>query len=171
MSLCTGGWRAFSVPGTAPLHIPPLSPMCETLPIRIYCGAPYFPKPRLGKQLISTSERHGGEASQGFPHFGGYINITVSFKYPLLVLIVGSVLCKTKYTLIYFNLASQAQPNATFTMDTTIHDYYRYKPSVDAAIVVAILYTLAFMGTILQFLRYQSWAWTVMVFASGSESP
>jgi hypothetical protein len=54
-------------------------------------------------------------------------------------------------------------------MEITTHDYYRYKPSFDAAIVVAILYTLAFMGTILQFLRYRSWVWTVMVFASGSE--
>ena len=54
-------------------------------------------------------------------------------------------------------------------MAITIHDYYRYKPSFDAAIVVAILYTLGFLGTILQFLRYRSWVWTVMVLASGSE--
>jgi hypothetical protein len=125
----------------------------------------------LGKQLISKSERRGGEASQGIPHFSGNIKITVPFKYPLLTLTVGFVLFKTKYTPIYFNFASLAQTNATFTMEITTHDYYRYKPSFDAAIVVAILYTLAFMGTILQFLRYRSWVWTVMVFASGSEFP
>lgn len=56
-------------------------------------------------------------------------------------------------------------------MAITTHDYYRYKPSLDAAIVVAILYSLAFMGTIFQFLRYRSWVWTVMVVASGSEFP
>jgi hypothetical protein len=56
-------------------------------------------------------------------------------------------------------------------MAITIHDYYHYKPSVDAAIVVAVLYSLAFTGTLLQFLRYRSWVWTVMVLASGSEHP
>jgi hypothetical protein len=56
-------------------------------------------------------------------------------------------------------------------MAIMIHDYYRYKPSVDAAIVVAVLYSLAFTGTFLQFLRYRSWVWTVMVLASGSEQP
>ncbi|PMD23042.1 RTA1 like protein [Hyaloscypha hepaticicola] len=55
-------------------------------------------------------------------------------------------------------------------MAITTNDYYRYKPSLDAAIVVAILYTLAFMGTIFQFLRYRSWVWTVMVVALGMEA-
>lgn len=48
--------------------------------------------------------------------------------------------------------------------------YYKYDPSLDAAIVVAVLYSLAFIGTALQFLRYRSWVWTVMVVAAGMES-
>jgi hypothetical protein len=47
--------------------------------------------------------------------------------------------------------------------------FYRYKPSLDAAIVVAVLYSLAFIGTQIQFLRYRSWVWTVMVVASASK--
>lgn len=54
-------------------------------------------------------------------------------------------------------------------MAITVHDFYRYKPCLDAAIVVAVLYSLAFAGTLLQFLRYRSWVWTVMVVASGSQ--
>ncbi|KUJ20461.1 RTA1 like protein [Mollisia scopiformis] len=49
-------------------------------------------------------------------------------------------------------------------------DFYHYTPSLDAAIVFAVLYTLAAIGTVLQFLRYRSWVWTVMVLASGMES-
>jgi len=48
--------------------------------------------------------------------------------------------------------------------------YYRYTPSFDAAVVVSVLYTLAAIGTVLQFLRYRSWVWTVMVVASLMES-
>lgn len=54
------------------------------------------------------------------------------------------------------------------TMKNT--DYYRYTPSTDAAIVVSVLYTLAAVGTVLQFLRYRSWVWTVMVIAACMES-
>ncbi|CZR61014.1 related to RTM1 protein [Phialocephala subalpina] len=48
--------------------------------------------------------------------------------------------------------------------------YYHYSPSLSAAIVVAVLYTLAFIGTVFQFMRYRSWAWTAMVAAAGMES-
>ncbi|KAE8441144.1 hypothetical protein EG329_005827 [Mollisiaceae sp. DMI_Dod_QoI] len=49
-------------------------------------------------------------------------------------------------------------------------DYYHYTPSLDAAIVVAVLFTLAAIGTVLQFLRYKSWVWTTMVLAACMES-
>jgi hypothetical protein len=96
--LMHGRLEGFFGSGYCPVTHHSTVPMCGTSPIRIYCGAPYFPKPRLGKQLISTSERRGGKASQGIPHFGGNVNITVPSKYPLLTLTVGFVLFKTKYT-------------------------------------------------------------------------
>lgn len=48
--------------------------------------------------------------------------------------------------------------------------YYHYAASKDAAIVVAVLYSLAFAGTLLQFMRYRSWVWTVMVVAAAMEA-
>jgi membrane protein YdbS with pleckstrin-like domain len=51
------------------------------------------------------------------------------------------------------------------------HSYYKYIPSLAAAIIFAVLFSLAYIGTQLQFLRYRSWVWTVMVLASGSEQP
>lgn len=48
--------------------------------------------------------------------------------------------------------------------------FYHYAPSKDAAIVVAVLYSLAFVGTLLQFMRYRSWVWTVMLLAAAMEA-
>ncbi|KAF8867134.1 RTA1 like protein [Acephala macrosclerotiorum] len=48
--------------------------------------------------------------------------------------------------------------------------YYYYAPSLPAAIVVAVLFTLAFIATVVQFMRYKSWVWTAMVVAAGMES-
>lgn len=48
-------------------------------------------------------------------------------------------------------------------------DFYHYTPSLDAAVVVAVLYTLAAVGTTLQFFRYRSWVWSVMLVGAGSK--
>jgi RTA1 like protein len=72
-------------------------------------------------------------------------------------------------TSIYSFYLTSKEIEVSCAMAMTIHDYYRYKPSLDAAIVVAVLYTLAFVGTLLQFVRYRSWVWTTMVLAAGSE--
>lgn len=50
-------------------------------------------------------------------------------------------------------------------------DFYHYTPSLDAAIVVAVLFTLAAIGTTLQFLRFRSWVWSIMVVGAGSKFP
>ncbi|KAL2063042.1 hypothetical protein VTL71DRAFT_6114 [Oculimacula yallundae] len=48
--------------------------------------------------------------------------------------------------------------------------FYNFDPSLSAAIIFAMLYTLAFAGTLLQFIRYKSWVWTIMVISSGMEA-
>lgn len=52
-----------------------------------------------------------------------------------------------------------------------IHDvsYYRYNPSLAVAIVAAVLYGIAFILTLVQWVRYRSWVWVVMVIASASK--
>jgi hypothetical protein len=50
-----------------------------------------------------------------------------------------------------------------------MHSYYRYSPSLGTAIAVAVLYSLAFIGTAVQWLRYKSWVWIIMVLAAGSK--
>lgn len=49
--------------------------------------------------------------------------------------------------------------------------FYHYAPSLPAAIVVAVLFTSAFIATVVQFMRYRSWVWTAMIVAAGSELP
>jgi len=46
--------------------------------------------------------------------------------------------------------------------------HYNYTPSLDAAIVVAILYSIAFALTFFLWLKYRAWVWVVMVVAAGS---
>lgn len=48
--------------------------------------------------------------------------------------------------------------------------HYPYDPSLPAAIVASALYTIAFFGTIIQWLRYRAWVWVVMVVAAAMES-
>lgn len=48
--------------------------------------------------------------------------------------------------------------------------HYNYTPSLDVAIVVAALYSLAFASTLFLWVRYRAWVWVVMVFAAASES-
>ena len=52
----------------------------------------------------------------------------------------------------------------------SIHDvsFYRYNPSLAVAIVAAVLYGIAFVLTLIQWVRYRSWVWVVMVIASAS---
>jgi len=47
--------------------------------------------------------------------------------------------------------------------------HYNYTPSLDAAIVVAVLYSLAFALTLSLWVRYRAWVWVVMVVASASK--
>ncbi|KAL4935668.1 hypothetical protein BDV06DRAFT_234117 [Aspergillus oleicola] len=47
--------------------------------------------------------------------------------------------------------------------------YYHYNPSVGAAGVFAALYTIAFIGTVAQWLRFRPVVWIVMVIASAME--
>ncbi|KAL5315617.1 hypothetical protein ACEPPN_016486 [Leptodophora sp. 'Broadleaf-Isolate-01'] len=48
--------------------------------------------------------------------------------------------------------------------------FYHYDPSLAAAIVFSVAYSLAFIGTLLQFMRYRSWVWTIMVVSSAMEA-
>ncbi|KAJ5729371.1 RTA1 like protein-domain-containing protein [Penicillium malachiteum] len=48
--------------------------------------------------------------------------------------------------------------------------YYRYDPSLVVAIVAAVLYGIAFILTFIQWIRYKSWVWVVMVIASAMEA-
>ncbi|KAJ5805225.1 ZIP metal ion transporter, partial [Penicillium riverlandense] len=52
------------------------------------------------------------------------------------------------------------------------HDasYYRYNPSLAVAIVAAVLYGIAFILTLVQWVRYRAWVWVVMVIASAMEA-
>lgn len=46
--------------------------------------------------------------------------------------------------------------------------YYNYDPSLGAAVVFAVLYTLAFIGAIVQWLRFRPVVWLVMLIAGAS---
>lgn len=47
--------------------------------------------------------------------------------------------------------------------------FYRYNPSLAVAIVAAVLYGIAFILTFVQWIRYKSWVWVVMVVAAASK--
>lgn len=47
--------------------------------------------------------------------------------------------------------------------------FYRYNPSFAVAIVAAVLYGIAFILTFVQWIRYKSWVWVVMVIAAASK--
>ena len=47
---------------------------------------------------------------------------------------------------------------------------YKFDPSQGAAIVAAVLYTLVFFATFLQWIRYRAWVWVAMVVAAAMES-
>lgn len=59
------------------------------------------------------------------------------------------------------------------TLDTRAHEagasYYRYDPSLAVAIVAAVLYSIAFVLTFIQWIRYKAWIWAIMVVASASK--
>jgi uncharacterized membrane protein len=46
--------------------------------------------------------------------------------------------------------------------------YYHYNPSLAVSIVTAVLYTIAFILTLAQWIRYKAWVWSVMVVAAAS---
>jgi ABC-type multidrug transport system permease subunit len=46
--------------------------------------------------------------------------------------------------------------------------YYHYNPSLAVAIVAAVLYGIAFVLTFVQWIRFKSWVWVIMVTASAS---
>lgn len=46
--------------------------------------------------------------------------------------------------------------------------FYLYNPSLAVAIVAAVLYTLAFLLTTIQWIRYRAWVWSIMVIAAAS---
>ncbi|MCJ1415660.1 hypothetical protein MMC32_001992 [Xylographa parallela] len=54
--------------------------------------------------------------------------------------------------------------------DSSPRSYYAYTPSLAAAIIFAILYTLAFIATVIQWIRYRAWVWVVMVVAAFMEA-
>lgn len=47
--------------------------------------------------------------------------------------------------------------------------HYNYDPSFDAAIVVGVLYSLAFIVTFFQWCKYKAGVWAIMVVASASK--
>ncbi|CAI7637645.1 unnamed protein product [Penicillium discolor] len=48
--------------------------------------------------------------------------------------------------------------------------FYLYNPSLAVAIVAAVLYTLAFLLTTIQWIRYRAWVWSIMVIAAAMEA-
>ncbi|OQD99741.1 hypothetical protein PENVUL_c061G07704 [Penicillium vulpinum] len=48
--------------------------------------------------------------------------------------------------------------------------YYHYNPSLAVAIVAAVLYTIAFLLTAIQWVRYRAWVWSVMVLSAAMEA-
>ncbi|TAQ90322.1 hypothetical protein B7494_g1394 [Chlorociboria aeruginascens] len=55
---------------------------------------------------------------------------------------------------------------------TTTHQKskYNYEPSFEAAVIFAMLYTVVFVTSAFQCLRYRAWVWIIMVVAAGMES-
>ncbi|KAJ5375734.1 ZIP metal ion transporter [Penicillium concentricum] len=48
--------------------------------------------------------------------------------------------------------------------------YYHYEPSLPVAIVAAVLYTIAFVLTVIQWIRYRAWIWSIMVISAAMEA-
>jgi hypothetical protein len=46
--------------------------------------------------------------------------------------------------------------------------FYAYNPSLAVAIAAAIFYTVAFLLTAIQWIRYRAWVWSIMVLAAAS---
>jgi uncharacterized membrane protein len=46
--------------------------------------------------------------------------------------------------------------------------YYHYNPSLAVSIVAAVLYSITFILTVIQWIRYKAWVWSVMVVAAAS---
>lgn len=46
--------------------------------------------------------------------------------------------------------------------------FFHYDPSLAVAIVAAVLYTLAFLLTVAQCIRYRACVWSIMVIAAAS---
>lgn len=47
--------------------------------------------------------------------------------------------------------------------------YYQYNPSLGAAVVFAVLYSITFVLTVFQWIRYRAWVWIIMVIAVASK--
>jgi hypothetical protein len=47
--------------------------------------------------------------------------------------------------------------------------YYEYSPSLGAAIVFAVLYSITLILSVFQWIRYRAWVWIVMVTAVASK--
>lgn len=55
------------------------------------------------------------------------------------------------------------------TQNTVNASFYHYNPSLAVAIVAAVLYGIAFILSFVQWIRYRSWVWVVMVVAAASK--
>ena len=60
-------------------------------------------------------------------------------------------------------------PESRSTQQDGNFSFYRYNPSFAVAIVAAVLYGIAFILTFVQWIRYKSWVWVVMVIAAASK--
>lgn len=47
--------------------------------------------------------------------------------------------------------------------------YYRYSPSVGAAVLFAVLYSIIFVLAVFQWIRYKAWVWITMIIAVASK--
>lgn len=61
-----------------------------------------------------------------------------------------------------------SSPSTMFTRRAESISYYNYDPSLGAAAVFAALYTLAFIGAVVQWLRFRPVVWLVMLIAGAS---
>ncbi|KAH7323776.1 hypothetical protein BKA65DRAFT_540385 [Rhexocercosporidium sp. MPI-PUGE-AT-0058] len=48
--------------------------------------------------------------------------------------------------------------------------FYHYDPSLAAAVIFSVAYSLTFAGTFVQFIRYRSWVWTIMAVSPGTNA-
>ncbi|CAI7602228.1 unnamed protein product [Penicillium glandicola] len=54
--------------------------------------------------------------------------------------------------------------------NNTRTSFYGYDPSLAVAVVAAVLYTIAFLLTAIQWIRYRAWVWSVMVLSAAMEA-